>query len=290
MPKSTVRTIRLRWRGRCCVCGEEVAAGVSARWDSSAHTVTCLPCAAAKAAPGKDERENATTARGRQEPSALAIGVAGASALREYTRRHDARERHARERAGVLGVWLARLGGDPQSTHAWKQGADGEAKTAKRLAKLLDGTGVYLLHDRRAPGRISANIDHIAVGPGGITVIDAKALNGKVSVESVGWLFGPPRRRLRVNGSDRTRLIYGVRAQAEGVRSLLAQHGVTTEVRCALCFANVNGLPWFRHLDVEGVPVDGPRRIAKLANRPGSLPPQEVRRLVRLLAKSLPAA
>jgi hypothetical protein len=216
--------------------------------------------------------------------------VAGGSALREYQRRRNGRERHAREQSGALGVWWARLKGDPLSTHWWKQGGQGEVKVAKRLAELLDGGGVHLLHDRRMPGRGRANIDHIAVGPGGVTVIDAKTLKGKVRVESVGGLFGPRRRRLRVKGHDRTRLVYGVKAQAEAVRALLAQQGIAGEVRCALCFASVDGLPWFRRLEVEGVLIDGARRVAKLAGRPGSHTAEEVDRIVRLLAATLPAA
>jgi hypothetical protein len=161
---------------------------------------------------------------------------------------------------------------------------------AQRLERLLEGTGVHLLHDRRAPAARRANIDHIAVGPAGVTVIDAKALSGSISVESVGWPFGARRQRLRVGGRDRTQLVYGVRAQAEAVRTLLARQGIGAEVRCALCFANAGGLPWFRRLEVEGVPIDGPRRIAKLAGRAGTLPQDEVQRIVSLLAASLPAA
>jgi hypothetical protein len=225
---------------------------------------------------------------GHAVPSTL--GVAGGSALREYERRRLARERRARERAGTIGVWWAHLTGDPSSTQSWKQGADGEAKVAARLGRLLDCTGVHLLHDRRTPGRARANIDHVAVGPGGVTVIDAKTLRGKVRVEVAGGLFGPRRRQLRVKGRDRTRLVYGVRAQAEAVRALLAQQEVTCEVRSALCFPSVEGLPWLRGLELEGVVIDGPRRVAKLAARPGPLDASERERIVRLLAIRLPSA
>jgi len=93
-----------------------------------------------------------------------------------------------------------------------------------------------------------------------------------------------------VNGRDRTRLAYGVRAQAETVRALLEQHQLTCEVCCALCFPNVDGLPWFRHLEIEGVAVDGPRRVAKLAARAGIHTPEQVQQVVRLLADALPSA
>jgi hypothetical protein len=49
-------------------------------------------------------------------------------------------------------------------------------------AKLLDSRGVELLHDRRICGS-RANIDHLAIGPGGVTVIDAKNYRGKVRTE-----------------------------------------------------------------------------------------------------------
>jgi hypothetical protein len=268
-----------------------VPAGERARWDGRARTVTCLACVNATMGPIDRAPGNETTVVATVEaqlPSA--IGTAGGSALREYERRHATRERSARARAGLVGVLVSRLAGDPLSTRSWKQGGEGETKVAKRLATLLAGDGVHLLHDRLAPGRVRANIDHIAVGPGGVTVIDTKALKGRVRVESVGALFGPRRRRLRVNGRDRTRLIYGVRAQAESVRALLDRHTIGCEVRCALCFADSGGLPWFARLEFEGVVIDGPRRVAKLARRSGPLSDAQVRQVVRLLATSLPAA
>lgn len=220
----------------------------------------------------------------------IAIGVAGGSALREYQRRHDARERRARERAGTVGVWLARLSGDPSSTRRWRQGGEGETKVGKRLTQLLAGSGVYLLHDRLVPGRRHANIDHIAIGPGGVTVIDAKALVGKVRVGSRATLFGPSRTKLLVKGRDRTQLVYAVRGQAEAVRGLLERQGITCDVRAALCFADTGGLPLMRRLEVEQVTIDGTRRVAKLAKRPGCCDREQVMRIVRLLATGLRSA
>jgi len=60
------------------------------------------------------------------------------------------------------------------------------ASTAVSLDKHLAGTGVLLLHDRRIPGDGGANIDHLAVGPGGVTVIDSKTQRGKIQVDRVG--------------------------------------------------------------------------------------------------------
>lgn len=174
---------------------------------------------------------------------------------------------------------------------AWRQGAEGEEKVAWRLLKLLDGTGVHLLHDRSLSWHGKANVDHLAVGPGGVTVIDAKALRGDVRVEAVGGLFSQREQLLKVAGHDRTRLVRGVRAQAEVVRACLAEHGFpAVEVRCALCFADAGGLPLLRRLELDGVTIDGTRRVAKLARRPGSLREAEVQRVLQALALALPAA
>ncbi|HEX3392775.1 MAG TPA: hypothetical protein VHS55_09445 [Solirubrobacteraceae bacterium] len=43
-------------------------------------------------------------------------------------------------------------------------------------------------------------------------------------------------------------------------------------------------------LEIEGVLIDGARRVAELAGRPGVHTAEEVDRIVRLLAAALPAA
>jgi Nuclease-related domain len=91
------------------------------------------------------------------------------------------------------------------------------ASTPSRLDKHLAGTGVLLLHDRRIPRRGGANIDHLAFGPGGVTVIDSKPHRGKIQVDRVGGLFAPRRSVLLISGRDRTSLIDGVERQIAAV-------------------------------------------------------------------------
>ncbi len=62
------------------------------------------------------------------------------------------------------------------------------------------------------------------------------------------------------------------------------------EIRGALCFANVYGLPLLRHQTLRGVIVDGPRAAAELARRPGSLSPATIQELWRLLGFAFPPA
>ncbi len=72
-------------------------------------------------------------------------------------------------------------------------GDTGEQSAGTRLEKRLAGTEVRLLNDRRVPGHGAARVDHIAVDPGGITVIDTRNLRGKARVEKSGGLFSERR-------------------------------------------------------------------------------------------------
>jgi hypothetical protein len=252
--------------------------GTSAIWDPTAGTVTCLSCTGSELAAGA--------------AAPIDRGQPGASALREYQRRHDAREQRARDKVGGLGALLVKLTDDPSSTRVWQQGGNGEVRVGARLEKLLDGTGVRLLHDRRVPGHGQANIDHITVGPGGITVIDTKTCHGKIRRDWEGGLFSERRTILRINGRDQTKLIAGVEKQIEQVRAALAKVnlGQEIDVRGALCFPNVDGLPLFGQIEIRGIIVNGPKPVARLAERPGVLEQALVERVVGQLAQALPPA
>lgn len=63
---------------------------------------------------------------------------------------------------------------------SWRIGAEGERKTASYLAG-LEQAGFIVRHDRRVPG-YGGNVDHIAVGPTGVWVIETKSYRGGVDV------------------------------------------------------------------------------------------------------------
>src|ERR1019366_10456845 len=163
------------------------------------------------------------SSRSPRRTSGVEGGSAGESAVRESERRRAQREARARARLGPLGQALARLIGDPQSTRAWKQGADEEIRVARQLARHLSGRHVILLHDRRIPGRGRANIDHIPIGPGGTTVIDTKSARGRLRIEMHGGFLSPRRELLLINGHDRTQLVDGLEHQIEAVRTAIAE-------------------------------------------------------------------
>lgn len=257
---------RLRYAGRCARCNAGVAAGDRGYYDAVTRKVHCAACGPA--------------------PTAGCTNAPGSSAQREYERRRTARETRTRAALPVLGGLVAALS-QPQSEAAWARGAEGERRGAAALHKRTRDAGVILLHDRRRPGS-SANIDHIAVGPGGVTVIDSKRLSGPIRVRNRGLLR--PRTELRVAGRDRTSLIDGVTRQLEAVRAALAARDlVQVDVRGALQFVD-GDLPLLGLPTIKDITLGPPRRIAKLARRPGAKTEAQIANIAALLEGVFPAA
>jgi hypothetical protein len=99
-------------------------------------------------------------------------------------------------------IVITQSAADPATIQAWQQGAGGEIATARELARRLRRSVVIVIHDRRIPGRGRANIDHLTVGRGGVTVIDTKSSRGDVQITTAGLFHR--REQLLVNGRDRT--------------------------------------------------------------------------------------
>ena len=97
-----------------------------------------------------------------------------------------------------------------RSAAAWDKGWQGEQLVGAQL-DLLRADGWHVLHDVRWPKRPRANIDHVAVGPGGVLVVDAKNWSGELTV--VGG-------RLRQDRSPRDREVTAV---AEAGRAVAGQ-------------------------------------------------------------------
>lgn len=215
-PGQDEKRMRLRYAGTCRLCGAALPTGTDAIYERHSKTVRCVTCEA--------------------EPCAAASGVAGASARREHERRKDAREQRVRTNHPKLGGLILAFSDEPQSTQAWKGGAIGEEILAEKLRELPDSARV--LHDRRIPGT-RANIDHIAVTPAGVWVIDAKRYKGqRPSLHVEGGLIRPRVETLRVGGRDKTKLVDGVRSQVERVSAAVGDTDI--EVRGALCFVEAD--------------------------------------------------
>lgn len=145
------------------------------------------------------------------------------------------------------------------------------------------------MHDRRVPGT-RGNIDHLAIGPAGIFVIDAKDYRGSlVEVRDVGgWL----RRDLRLNVGrrDRTRLVEGMAWQVEAVTKVLRSAEVEPRptVTPVLCFLDAKWPLLFPAHEFAGVLLETPKRLRELLTRNHVLEPPVVDRLARVLATAFP--
>jgi Nuclease-related domain len=93
--------------------------------------------------------------------------------------------------AAASGAWRLRFR-PSQPTRAWRDGARGERATARRLHR-LQRHGYTVLHDLQVPGS-HANLDHLAIGPAGVFVIDSKRYRGQLWLGPDGmlWYAGYP--------------------------------------------------------------------------------------------------
>ena len=223
------------------------------------------------------------TAQNDPPEEEIALGTAGTSARRAHERRCANREQRTRERHPLVGGALLALRDAPAHERVWGTGAAGEEATALRLAERCPRA--LVLHDRRMP-RSRANIDHIAVAPGGVVVIDSKHYNGR-KVRVVDPVFGPA--RLTIDGRERSKLVDGLLWQVETVTGVMAEIDAGVPVAGAFCFVDAD-LPLLGTPTIHGLPVLGLRRLAKLINREGPLSDEQIRLVATGLAQRLKPA
>jgi hypothetical protein len=301
-PSTDIKVMPLRYDG-VCTCGAAVVAGTRAGYDRVAKKVVCPQCLDGGQVPSQSvgRHESAPTREPAPDARSEAVdllpmndvpvesGRAGGSAMAEYERRSAKRESTIRAKHPKLGGLILALSDDPSSTRVWKTGGIGEQRIGAALDGLA-GDGVLVLHDRKIP-RSRANIDHIAIGPSGIFVIDAKRyVDAKVEVRRSGGLFSPVTERLVVRGRDQTKLVAGLAGQVAAVYDVLEDlvDFAHVDVQAVIAFVDAN-LPMFGSLEIAGVPILGPKGTAKLVRRPGLLDAERRGLLHAHLAARLPA-
>jgi Nuclease-related domain len=216
------------------------------------------------------------------EGGAGSRGRAGASARAEYERRRTADEARRRATFGRWAPVVRFLTGPRASTESWRRGADGEERVGHWLDDAVGGCG-EVLHDRAVPHRRS-NIDHLAVVPSGIWVVDTKHYRGRLEHRDAGRWFAV-RPRLFVGGRDKTALVTSaLRQQALVARAA----GGGPPVRAALCFVGVEVAPDARPFTVEGVLVTWPRALAVALRARGPLGPAQCSEWAARLAVAFP--
>jgi nuclease-like protein len=179
-------------------------------------------------------------------------------------------------RRGRLVTLLEALSADSLHEARWARKAESEER-ARRLEALLAGSGVRLLNDRRVPGARST-IDHIAIGPRGITIIDAVRETGRVRVVD-GRLF--------VDREDRTSLVRDVLRQVEVIRLGFASTP-NLPIGGAICWVEPDGLPRVRNFSVDSVLIESPRVLAEELRRPGPVSRRWVGHFASILDRRLP--
>ena len=298
-----VRILVLQKADSCVSCGDDLVIGQRAGWDSNAKTVTCMSCLDSTT-PAASTGDHV-----RPGPSAPALdrGTAGRSVTREAERRSERHRRQQEDRVAADREWRSQVKAEhplagriitavtpkvqaqpePRHVQAWITGAPGEQKVGKALEEI---PGIIVLHDRHKP-RSRSNIDHVAVTPAGVWVIDAKVRSGKrLELRSKGGLFDRDE-RLVVGGRDETRLADNMGWQVQAVHEACVDLLGDTVVRPALCFvdATVGWLdrrPWM----VRGVAVCWRAVLPDLLLRPGPLDEGRMTEIAKRIASKLPPA
>ena len=272
--------MRLRYAGHCRMCGIELPAKSDAIYERASKTVRCVTCVSVPEVVA-EERDWAS-----EEPWwEVDPGVPGASARREYERRHARWEDRARSEHRWLGGLIVAMSDDPQSTRAWDTGALGEERLGARLNELA-GDSLRVLHDRRIPGS-RANIDHLAITRSGVFVIDAKRYRGRPGLVVEGGLFRPRVEKLLVGRRDCTKVVDGVLEQLNVRRGVV---GDAAAVRGVLCFLEADWPLIGGSFTTRGVDVLWPRKLYPKLSAGGPLSVQDVSGLHQLLAGALPPA
>ncbi|MEQ6901768.1 nuclease-related domain-containing protein [Nocardioides sp. YIM 152588] len=286
------KRMKLRYAGACRLCGADLPARAEAIYERATKTVRCVDCSPTGAvaevraqqtskSPEPDEPLTRVV-EPVETPEPIDAGTPGASARREFERRQAKREDRIREKHPKLGGLILALSDDPQSTTAWKTGAIGEERLGEKLNALASDS-VRVLHDRRIPGS-RANIDHIAVTPSGIYVIDAKRYRGRPSLKVEGGLLRPRTEKLLVGTRDCTKVVEGVLKQVDVVRGIVGEQVPVTGV---LCFIEADWPLIGGAFTTRGVEVIWPKKLYPRLMGPGPLE-SEIADLYAAIAAALP--
>lgn len=205
--------------------------------------------------------------------------------MADRLRAEDAARAAAIKRATpILGPIALALKPLPDRGATWAKGADGERRFGATLDELMAADApILVLHDRRIP-RTKANIDHLAVTPTGVWVIDAKHHAGQVRSADRG-------RTLRVGGRDRTKLVDGVHRQVEVVRRALAGSPFAgVPVQGALCFIGADWTWFAKPFSVDGVVVAWGKALRQRLVASGTVAADQRAGALGRLTRALPPA
>jgi hypothetical protein len=108
----------------------------------------------------------------------------------------------------------------------WRRGARGERRTARQLNRLTDRRWT-VFHDLALPGS-RANVDHLAIGPSGVFLIDSKNWRGQLVFAPDGTLWHgsyPMTAALATIGFEVAAIAAALGTPSSAVEPLLVIHG-----------------------------------------------------------------
>ena len=180
---------------------------------------------------------------------------------------------------GFLGTYVCLAGTPPEYVTRWAVGATGERRTARVLRRMSED-GIVAVHDIQ---REFGNVDHLAVTPSGVYLIETKNLQGSARFQGNRLVIG------RSDHPDDEYAPYGI-----GARVRAAAYEVSQEI------ASLTGEKiWVQGLVVMWNRLDeGPTERDRVAyvqgaslnewlkSRPAVLSPARYRAALRYLAAS----
>jgi hypothetical protein len=282
-----IKVMKLRYAGKCG-CGQQLAAGSRAGWNSTTRAVVCERCLT----PTTPVEPKTVEPKPRLRVG-VDIGRPGASLTRQYDQRVAQRDARVRREHPRIGGLILATNDQPQSTRALASGAIGEEKAADRLVGACGPDVLFLLNRRLSRGRRGGDVDMIAITSQGIHVIDVKRRVGaSVEVRRYGGFFSPVAEQLWIAGRNRTGLLESLDRQVEAVRAALADclAAVALPITPSLCFVDAH-LPLIRNRHVRGIPVLGLPGTKRLLVRSTGVLTADRRELIQShLAVRMPAA
>ena len=134
----------------------------------------------------------------------------------------------------------------------------------------------------RSPAR--ANIDHIAIGPGGVYVIATKFAGVGKHRKPSGFLRHD--RRLVIDGQDQAKLLAKIGNQVGAITRVLRETPIP--VTAALCFVEAQWPVPARPFTLHGVWVGWPDALPQLVKQTGFLDSEAMKTAAGMLDARLP--
>jgi len=190
-----------------------------------------------------------------------------------------------------MGKFILAVTDEPQSTRAWERGATGEIKVGKFLEKIASENKFGLIHDRQFPNS-KANIDHIAITPSGIYVIDAKNYEGEIRIVDKSGFFSDPDPKLYVGSRNCMGLVQGMHKQVEVVRNVIKSYSLEIPVKGVLAFyaATWAQYRWsLGQVDIEGILINS-KGLESIVTKHGDLTTNQIGEITEFIGKRLKPA